>query len=481
MENLKNESLYDFSFEKMQQELNVEKKFNYDEYGSMSTLEWLCKEHIGTHKIENFDLIEWKKYRITSSNLEDICKWVGDEDAQFRLLNYFCNNPPKVIADDYLVTHPDEIEQFPDQCCYFMYGIHKSWKPLQYLPTREGYEPIIGFEHMPDLEVIGGVKPKKPIVQGTKGYEIGRFSRMVVSRGTVRKYFPMYDNVCLEYINKAVPYNPNILFSDESILEVIFLTRNFIEIDIKSYTKYPDDNTIKERIVNFFKALAIEFFIRYHLSRDENRMLYGKKEPVIKVFFGLCAYFETDEFTEEEQKYISPLCSEIRKYLSKNSSNRLILSILDECIQAFKEEAQKRLEEEQAKEQAANAEKAKQEAKNILNDKELRVERLREVNKALRENRELHFEGEPAQWFWIFRRMADNGIYELTLYQPFFNELKEAGVDAKINKSLFTRYNNSVKGNYIIEGWTPGKRMRQSTLDKGKEIAKAAGLILFKQ
>lgn len=485
MEDLEKDSLHEITFVKMQQDLNVKRKFHYEEYGSMSPLEWLCKEHIRTHKVENFDLVEWKKFRITTVTLDDIYKWVDDDDALFRLLNYFSDNSTKVLADDYIATHPDEMDNFSRKCCFYMNKIYNLWINYRQELTKDGQEPFIGVEYLPDLEIVGGEKEKTPLVQNTNGYVIGKYKRMKVCRAMVCKYFPLYDFICLEYINKAVPYNPHILYSDESILEVVYLIRIGLEVDLKRHLLNPDENT-KRVFTCYLNVSGLELITRNRLSREENRLLHGKKEPMLKVFFGLCAYLETDEFTEEEQKYVSPLCGEMRHSIARNSSNKSILSILDECVQAFREEKQKRIEDDLSKEKeradALTVGKIKHDAQHIHNNRDLRIKKLSEVNTELRANLEIRFKGETVQWFWIYRMMADSYIYEHPAYQAFFDELKEAGIDVtKINKSLFTKYYEKVAGDFTLNGWTPRKGMRQSTIDKGEKIAKAARSILYRK
>ena len=116
--------------------------------------------------------------------------------------------------------------------------------------------------------------------------------------------------------------------------------------------------------------------------------------------------------------------------------------------------------------------------KSIHNDHDLRVKRLGEVCTELKANPDILFTGSTVQLFWIYRRMADSKVYA---YQQFFDELEEAGIDiSKIKKSVFTKYDDKVIGDFLTEGWTPAEGTEQSTIDRGIKIAEAAGKILFR-
>ena len=475
------------SYDDVNAELNRKKRFEYKKYGRMSTLEWLCRNYLHTHVVENFSLVEWKKFRVKTSLLAAMVKWIADKETSFRVLVYFCEHPYDVLSEDYLNECKDEPELFMDECCKLSDKIFHPWQYMRLLLTRGGkYEPIIGNEYVPDLESAGGAKEKKPVIENSPGYIIGAKKESVWARNGVLKKNPLYDHIYLEYINRAIPYNPHVLFSDSSVLEVILIVRMDIELEVKKLVKCPNNTFSRLRINQFQHIDCIVNRIRLLLNKEENRRLYHKKEPIIKVLFGLYAYLETDEFEAQEKEMITPIIEIIRTYIINNSPNDSIMDILNECVLAFKEEAQRRIEDDLSKEKeradALTVGKIKHDAQHIHNNRDLRIKKLSEVNTELRANLEIRFKGETVQWFWIYRMMADSYIYEHPAYQAFFDELKEAGIDVtKINKSLFTKYYEKVAGDFTLNGWTPRKGMRQSTIDKGEKIAKAARSILYRK
>ncbi len=487
MEETINVSKNVLSYDDVCTELNRKKRFDYKRYGRMSALEWLCRQYLHTHIVENFSTVEWKEFRINTSLLKLIVKWIKDKETSFRLLVYFSENPREVLSEDYLNENKDEPELFMDECCKLSDRIYHPWQYLRILLTRGGkYEPIIGNEYITDLEIAGGKKEKKPLIEYSPGYIIGSKKESVCTTNGVLKRFPLYDHICLEYINRAIPYNPHVLFSDSSILEVILIVRMDIELAVKKLVKCPNNTLSLLRINQFQHIDRIINNIRLLLNKEENRRLYHKKEPIIKVLFGLYAYLETDAFEAQEKEMITPIMEIIREYIINNSPNDSIMDILNECVQSFQEEAQRRIEDDLSKEKeradALTVGKIKHDAQHIHNNRDLRIKKLSEVNTELRANLEIRFEGETVQWFWIYRMMVDSYIYEHPAYKAFFDELKEAGIDVtKINKSLFTKYYEKVAGNFTLNGWTPRKGMRQSTIDKGEKIAKAARSILYRK
>ena len=465
------------SYDDVNAELNRKKRFEYKKYGRMSTLEWLCRNYLHTHVVENFSLVEWKKFRVKTSLLAAMVKWIADKETSFRVLVYFCEHPYDVLSEDYLNESKDEPELFMDECCKLSDKIFHPWQYMRLLLTRGGkYEPIIGNEYIPDLEIAGGAKEKKPVIENSPGYIIGAKKESVWTRNGVLKKNPLYDHIYLEYINRAIPYNPHVLFSDSSVLEVILIVRMDIELEVKKLVKCPNNTFSRLRINQFQHIDSIVNKIRLLLNKEENRRLYDKKEPIIKVLFGLYAYLETDEFEAKEKEMITPIIAIIRTYIINNSPNDSVMDILNECVLAFKEEAQRRIEENQTDDQIKTHD-------NQIEDTDPHTN-IRLRRKLLKQSYEKLMETDfnaGSDWYYIFRMMEDNKIYASSDYKGFLDDLVGAGIDkSKINKSAFTEISKRIQKDTKYPYWKVVRGKQQKVIDRGIELARIAFNILFK-
>lgn len=463
-----------YSFEKISHELNLKRTFNSSTFGNMSELEWLCRTYFHQHEVREPQHVEWKRFGITPDKLLSIYKWIDDPEESFHVFIYFRDHPESVIDDIYMSSTIDAISIFSNKCCEWAARIYNSHKSLQHRMTIDG-------ECFPDLEAIGGAKPKDELIGNMPKYPIGMFRyQMMAHRLYGRQIFYLYDKILVKHLKDLFPKTPT-HFQDDTILYAIFYLRsNMKQFMVKSMMP-PFDDSKKKQLESVINCQSTIKETKISLTRQENRRLFLNKEPVIKTIFGLCAYFAIDDFTLAERSYINTLCADMREYLIKNYGEHAI-DILEKCIEEFKEKERIRIEEEQAKEQEKKRQvEMASTTKSIHNDHDLRVKRLGEVCTELKANPDILFTGSTVQLFWIYRRMADSKVYEHPAYQQFFDELEEAGIDiSKIKKSVFTKYDDKVIGDFLTEGWTPAEGTEQSTIDRGIKIAEAAGKILFR-
>jgi len=90
---------------------------------------------------------------------------------------------------------------------------------------------------------------------------------------------------------------------------------------------------------------------------------------------------------------------------------------------------------------------------------------------------------QPIDWFYIYKMMVDNYIYEDNSYKPFEADLKKAGIpetEMPPTDQFFRKYDVMKQGDdYRFPHWEVTNRGRQSTLDRGISIARIAHPILF--
>lgn len=90
---------------------------------------------------------------------------------------------------------------------------------------------------------------------------------------------------------------------------------------------------------------------------------------------------------------------------------------------------------------------------------------------------------QPIDWFYIYKLMVDNYIYEDNSYKPFEADLKKAGIpgtEMPPTDQFFRKYNVMKQGeDNRFPHWEVTNRGRQSTLDRGISIARIAHPILF--
>lgn len=107
-----------------------------------------------------------------------------------------------------------------------------------------------------------------------------------------------------------------------------------------------------------------------------------------------------------------------------------------------------------------------------------RIKKLKLIYAALRKVEE--FNG-GSQWFYIYKMMAENGIYNEHSYTPFINDLKAIGVNDKSLPAtiIFSRKYKQLKEGTQYPYWKVKAGGKQPTLDLGIKFAKIAFQILF--
>ena len=113
-----------------------------------------------------------------------------------------------------------------------------------------------------------------------------------------------------------------------------------------------------------------------------------------------------------------------------------------------------------------------------LFDDNHRLTRLKLIYKKLKLEKD--FEG-GSQWFYIYKLMAENHIYEDYSYTLFMNDLEHIGVQSKHmpKTSTFARKYKQLKPDTKYPHWKVKLGGKQPPLDKGKRLAKIAFEILF--
>lgn len=116
--------------------------------------------------------------------------------------------------------------------------------------------------------------------------------------------------------------------------------------------------------------------------------------------------------------------------------------------------------------------------KSLTEDKQRR-KCLEQIYKKLKQEKD--FAG-GSQWFYIYKMMAENHLYEDHSYSLFINDLEFIGVLAKHmpKTSTFARKYEQLKPNITYPNWKVKSGGKQPTLDKGKRFAKIAFEIMFK-
>lgn len=465
-----------YSFEKISHELNLKRTFNSSTFGNMSELEWLCRTYFHQHEVREPQHVEWKRFGITPDKLLSIYKWIDDPEESFHVFIYFRDYPQSVVDDIYMSSTIDAISIFSNKCCEWAARIYNSHKSLQHRMTIDG-------DCFPDLEAIGGAKPKDELIGNMPKYPIGMFRyQMMAHRLYGRQIFYLYDKILVNHLKQLYPKTPA-HFQDDTILYAVFYLRSNMKQFMVKYMMPPFDDSKKKQLESVINCQSTIKEAKISLTRQENRRLFLNKEPVIKTIFGLCAYFAIDDFTLAERSYINTLCADMREYLIKNYGEHAI-DILEKCIEEFKEKERIRIEEEQAN---AAALKTRQAERNIKDDRDLRIERLKEVKEQLKADPNIAFKGDsPTEWFYIYYMMVYYGIYEEHDYKQFRKDLKEIGIDA--DKWRACVFSDNYKR--VIEKDESGQRppicmfkkgTRKATIDNCTKISETARSILFRK
>lgn len=107
-----------------------------------------------------------------------------------------------------------------------------------------------------------------------------------------------------------------------------------------------------------------------------------------------------------------------------------------------------------------------------------RIKKLKLIYAAL--NKLEEFQG-GSQWFYIYKMMAENGIYNEHSYTPFIKDLKTIGVNDKSLPPpiIFSRKYKQIKEDTLFPHWKVKTGGKQPTLDLGIKLAKIAFEILF--
>ena len=84
-----------------------------------------------------------------------------------------------------------------------------------------------------------------------------------------------------------------------------------------------------------------------------------------------------------------------------------------------------------------------------------------------------------SQWFYIYKMMAENGIYKERSYTLFINDLKSIGVNNSPAPITLSRKYKQLKDGTIFPHWKVKTGGKQPTLDLGIKLAKIAFQILF--
>ena len=115
-----------------------------------------------------------------------------------------------------------------------------------------------------------------------------------------------------------------------------------------------------------------------------------------------------------------------------------------------------------------------------LNDDKLRRARLKKVYMALQEKLGTLFKGK-SQWYYVYRMLAENNIYEENSYTLFESDLIAIGVreDQMPDTNTFSRKQAQIKKETTFPNWKVKTGGKQNYLDQGLQIARIAFEIMF--
>lgn len=120
----------------------------------------------------------------------------------------------------------------------------------------------------------------------------------------------------------------------------------------------------------------------------------------------------------------------------------------------------------------------KQSTDTSLEDTDIRIKKLKLIYTTIKQEKE--FKG-GSQWFYIYKVMAENGIYEEHSYTLFINDLKAIGLtnNSLPQYNIFSRKYKQLKDGTKYPLWKIKAGGKQPTLDTGTKFAKIAFQILF--
>lgn len=115
-----------------------------------------------------------------------------------------------------------------------------------------------------------------------------------------------------------------------------------------------------------------------------------------------------------------------------------------------------------------------------LHDDKLRRIRLKKVYMALQEKLGTSFKGK-SQWYYVYRMLAENNIYEGNTYTLFESDLIAIGVreDQMPDTNTFSRKQAQIKKETTFPNWKVKTGGKQNYLDQGLQIARIAFEIMF--
>lgn len=212
-------------------------------------------------------------------------------------------------------------------------------------------------------------------------------------------------------------------------------------------------------------------------KRTETERVHTATMVLFVVFMMLALAQKVDNTDIEEHPYFKHMIT-IANFIGQSTLFEAMLSVTHQNEIDIEEIVGEELSPCDYLESNNSPKPTSKEEPKSLNDDEERRACLQKIYKKLKLEKD--FEG-GSQWFYIYKLMAENHIYEDHSYTSFMNDLEHISVQSKHmpNTSTFARKYEQLKPDIIYPHWKVKSGGKQPTLDKGKKFAKIAFDILF--
>ena len=272
---------FEYSYDRLNQELIEHKCFDYAQYGKQNPLEWLCRQYFHKEQIGDYDQIEWQALHINQQVLTDLTKWIDNNYESARILFHLLKHAHELIPE------PDQ-DAFSDECCRLIDKLYHQNKPRISLQANGETYPNMKRMLIPDSPLLHADTFKQ------SAYKLALGSILIGS-------FRLRDKTLLPLL-PVIPHQDNGAFTTQTIFESAFNVRTEAHVLLQSKTT-DEERQIVTHVLCEHKTL--EFSARKHLTHNQNRLLHGRTLPVIQTLFIVCVYFAADDNFPEFEPYYS--------------------------------------------------------------------------------------------------------------------------------------------------------------------------------
>lgn len=462
---------YFFSFDRIHKELNHLRSKQYEEYKIFSELDLFCGMYLGHERIGYYDEVEWHRFGITSEALPHMLLLIGDQLECLRVLVYFRDHPRDILGED---VDNKVLREFELNCCQEINQIMTSLKDVK---TKGG------VERFPNINRIerGYFYMRREIFDLTrwgKGHQIiaAHLPHPIDNDARSDVFRPVY------ILNNAIAEHDRILYNMQQ------LSPDILAGEPSSW--YDIDDFIKK--------------VHRNLSHAEDRFVMTSEPPIVQALLALALYLYSN--LEEDiklpyRKACEELHYHIMSYIRENFTlnpflvqqlrNRAVDELEDispmdfhrvieiPYVGTFKTKVKTKntvVENKERESVLGNTQNSSEEQKlNVRNESE-RVVLLKRVYETLIEKMGENFTGN-SQWFYVYKLMAENGIYPNRQYQQFKKDIETADIPNLPDTSTFTRKYKQLRPGSTYP-WPIKENGRGDILDDGNRIAGIAKDIL---